>query len=147
MLLLLLLRLNNLYNKGTILIIYKSYSSLMLGYILSVTIFSLAWFLYKWVIRPMKQKRHYAKLFRDKGFKVLELPFKPLGAPYFEMITKAFKENKDSFYHNKHHFHEYDLIVTNVLQHPELIVLKFDIVKELISPEKLTVLHKHKGPY
>ena len=38
--------------------------------------------------------------------------------------------------------------MTNVLQHPEIIVLNFDLIKDVLTPEKLNVLHKHTGgPY
>ena len=55
----------------------------MLQILLALLLVPITYWVYKWVIKPMKEKKRYAKLFRSHGYKVLELPFKPIGAPYF----------------------------------------------------------------
>jgi hypothetical protein len=42
----------------------------------------------RWIITSMRVRSQYVRMFRAQGYKVIELPFKPLGAPYFEMIAK-----------------------------------------------------------
>jgi hypothetical protein len=97
-------------------------------------------FIYRWIVAPMRLKSHYARLFRAKGYRVLELPFKPVGAPYYEDLAREAETHHDAFYNHKHSYYNYDLVISNVLDRPEIIPLSFDLIKELLSSEKLNVL-------
>ena len=44
----------------------------------------LTYLIYKIVIVPWRVKASYVKMFRDKGYKVYELPYNFLAAPYIE---------------------------------------------------------------
>jgi len=70
-----------------------------------------------------------------------------MGAPYFEMMARSEKEKGDTFYNHKHSFHQYDMIISNVLNHVELVLLNEKLIKETMSQDRLTTLHKHHGPY
>jgi hypothetical protein len=95
----------------------------MWPYILAVLIITVAYYAYKIVIAPRRLKAHYVQAFKNKGYRVMELPYQPAGAPYFEMLAKAEKEKGDTFYDHKHSLYNYDMIVSNVLNHVELVLL------------------------
>ena len=60
----------------------------MLLYALGLFLFLLAYLLYAWVAIPKKKMAHYAKIFRDHGYKVAELPFVPYSAPFYDQLFK-----------------------------------------------------------
>lgn len=60
----------------------------MLEYLFGATAIFLLWLGYLYLLLPPLRMRRLAKRFRDKGFRVFELPFRPLGMPYFEMMAK-----------------------------------------------------------
>ena len=49
-----------------------------------IPILILKYLIYKIVIVPWRVKASYVKMFRDKGYKVYELPYNFLAAPYIE---------------------------------------------------------------
>ena len=112
--------------------------ALLLALIVSVATY-LAWKLY---FKPKKMRRHYTELFRKNGYKVAELPFKPLATPYYDQWVQAFEQKQDSFYFHKHEYFNYDIIVSNIINNPQIIVLNPELIKELFSSEKIVVLHK-----
>ena len=74
----------------------------MLNLILCISTVVLIYFLYFWVILPRKLMTEYARMFKNKGYKVVELPFNPFTATHMNQIFKAQDEKKDALYHNKH---------------------------------------------
>ena len=44
----------------------------------------------RWIKTPIDIKESLTRAFRRKGFKVLNLPFKLLGAPFLEDLIKNF---------------------------------------------------------
>ena len=57
---------------------------MIVAYLLCFAILLIAYLLYKWIIVPKKQMDHYAKLFKARGYKVLQKPYRPLSAPYYD---------------------------------------------------------------
>jgi len=53
-------------------------------------------------IRPKKMRRHYIKSFREKGYKVAEVPFNILNLGHWGLFKKDEKEKKDAFWTFKH---------------------------------------------
>ena len=56
---------------------------------------------YSRYLLPKQQMAHYVKQFKSQGFRVLESPFNPLSAAYYDIIFKARTEKGDPFYHHK----------------------------------------------
>lgn len=95
----------------------------MIAYIFAIAVLALAFFFYQKILIPSRLKAHYAKSYRSQGYKVLELPFKFMGAPFFEMLAKAEQENGDPLYHHRGSLQQYDMVVTNLLSHVEIVFL------------------------
>jgi hypothetical protein len=114
----------------------------MLSYIAALLIILLGYSINRWLIKPMKLKTRYAKHFQDRGYKVLELPFKPTTAPYYLNIFNNAVKNKDPYYQHKHDYFNYDVIVTNVLRQPCVTCINPELILEITGPEKVSILHK-----
>ena len=78
---------------------------------------------------------------------MVEFPYKPLGAPYYEVLADCFEKKRDTFYNHKNEYFDKDVIVSNVLTHPEVVLLNPVLIKELLSVEKMGSIKKHNGPY
>ena len=61
----------------------------MKEYILTFIIIFLAYLYFKWVIRPKKLMKSYAKMYKDRGYKVIELDYNPIGAPQVSRFYSA----------------------------------------------------------
>ena len=73
----------------------------MIGYILVLFTVLTVYFLYKWVLLPKKQMDNYAKLFRNKNYKVAEMPFRPHTIPFYEELVSDGIQKKDPYFKHK----------------------------------------------
>jgi len=55
-------------------------------YALGMLLLVMAYLLYIWVVLPKKRMARYAKKFRDHGYKVVELPFVPYSASFYDQL-------------------------------------------------------------
>ena len=94
----------------------------MILYTLAI-VFLAAYLAYTFYLHPKKMRKYYARVCRKHGYKAIELPFSPLGAPFYEEQLSAAKDKKDSFYYHKHHYYNYDIIISNLVNNSHLIVL------------------------
>ena len=85
------------------------------------------------------------KLFKNQGYKVVVLPFAPLNAPYYDEQICSAEDKKDSFYFHKNQYYDSDVIISNLINNLHIIVIKPELIKELISPEKAMYQAKFTG--
>lgn len=108
---------------------------------LSLLLLFLAYFFY---FKPKKLCKHYAKLLRERGYKVYEFPFMPFNCPFISQFQKNQIEKKDPLYSFKYEMQGYDVVVSNSLYHPQLIFLNLKLGREITGADKLMVLLKSK---
>jgi hypothetical protein len=106
----------------------------MLAILVACLLLCLSYFVYKWVIRPMKLNTSYGKHFRDRGFSVVELPFRPYSAPFHVEIRKDEANRGDPFYKHKREYCSVDVIITNILGMSSVICTSPELIKEATSP-------------
>ena len=90
-------------------------------------IFLVAYLLNKFYLQPMRVRKQYMKTLKNLGYRVYELPYKPLGAPIFESMAKYEVEQKDALYGNKYVYQGYDVIMTNILNFPQLVFVNYKL--------------------
>lgn len=56
-----------------------------------LTILVVTYLSYALYIKPLKERKHYVKLFKSKGYKVHEFPFSLFSAPYYRQWLTASK--------------------------------------------------------
>jgi uncharacterized membrane protein SpoIIM required for sporulation len=44
----------------------------------------IAYLAYRYLIQPRKLMDHYEKVFKQKGYKTVKMPFKPLSTPFYD---------------------------------------------------------------
>ena len=112
----------------------------MWSYIIGVLVLLAFLLLYKMIILPVRLKNYYANLFRKHGFRVYELPYRAHTSPFYEEWGKSFQDKRDAFFKHRHVYCNYDVIVTNSLRNPEVILLNPELILELVSPEKFPII-------
>jgi hypothetical protein len=105
-------------------------------YIQLVIFLLVAFYSHKWLVHPLSMRALYAREFRKQGYKVLELPYRPWTSPYLAERASASKKKKD----NTNVYGDYDVLITNTMANAEIIVLKPQLIIELLSPEKLPLI-------
>ena len=60
----------------------------MIDYLLTSLLVLCCWMVYSFVIKPKREAENYIRYFRNKGYKVLEIPFQPFGMPVFKQFKK-----------------------------------------------------------
>lgn len=90
----------------------------MLFYLFLSLIALACYLVYTYYIKPRNQCKHYVKLFKSMGYRVYELPFKPLSATIYDLYNSDSQTKGDALYTNKTVFQDYDIIVTNIVHYP-----------------------------
>ena len=70
-----------------------------------------------------------------------------LGAPYTFKYTECSKLNNDALYFHKHEFYSTDVIVSNILNNPMIVLTNEELIKEATKMDKVMVLLKFKGAF
>ena len=86
----------------------------MLPEILTVLIILATFFVQYFYLRPKRKYNEYVRLFNQRGYKVLEIPFQPMRAPLFRKITEDAKAS-DALQIVKKEYSSYDVIISNVI--------------------------------
>ena len=97
----------------------------------------------RFYILPKRRFHIYSRHLKNLGYKVYELPFTPLAAPYFEKYRTYFESHGDSLYLEKNVFPDYDIILSNVLDTVCLTVENLNLVKKFYEPESVFNFVKH----
>jgi hypothetical protein len=92
-------------------------------------------------VRPKKSIAFYARIYREKGYKVFELPYKLFQAPIYVEWDQSFKDKNDSFY-NHHEYYKYDVIVSNTLNRSFLLIMNPLMIQEMLGPQNVPKLSK-----
>ena len=111
--------------------------------IMHILIICLGLFLLKFIWQPWRKHQWYTQNFENQGYRVMEVPFKPLGlAPmkYYDFSDKA----KDSYAAVKKEYPHHDVVVFNALNNIFIDVINPDLQQELTSLESLSSFPK--GP-
>ena len=95
----------------------------MLEYFLTILILLGAYTIVRCVILPKRERNQYAKLFRKHGYRVIELPYQPFGAPYYDKVLKAEKKKEDPLHHHKHVYPGSDILIGNILTRPQIVIM------------------------
>ncbi len=61
----------------------------MIEIVITFAIIFLGLIVYKVWIKPIKLMNHYAKCFRDKGYKVFRMPYHPLNVHFQYIVRKG----------------------------------------------------------
>ena len=101
----------------------------MLAYICGLMLLMVIYLFYKWVFLPKRVFNHYAKSFRAHGYKVHEIPFAPYTVPFFTDIIGNGTKHKDALYSHKHSYVGKDLVLTNMLTRPSMILMNEELIK------------------
>jgi cytochrome P450 len=98
---------------------------------------------YKFFIKPFKNMKWQAKSFRDKGYKVLEMPFSIIDPPPMMVYDKSGKF-EDSLEFVKNNYPKYDVVVMNLLNEVLVELVNPDLVKSFLAPDKLNTYPKDR---
>ena len=89
----------------------------------SIALCLLYWFYWQ----PKQMHQHYVQAFKKAGYRVLEMPYRPLGISALKFLDTR-KEARDVLWRAKETLPQYDVAVLNVfrdievsLYHPDLI--------------------------
>ena len=74
----------------------------------------LAMVLYKFVWKPWRLQKRYVQQFKAKGYRVLEIPFRPFQIGFLKIYDLS-ENTRDSFGWCKEHYPNYDVAVTTIL--------------------------------
>ena len=115
-------------------------------FVLTGIIFLLSFLFYYFYLKPMSIRKQYLKNLRALNYRVFELPFKPFGAPVYEVMQRYEKEKKDALYGNKYVYQGYDVVLTNILNYPQLLFLNPKLARQVVSVEKVNNCLKVSSP-
>jgi hypothetical protein len=104
----------------------------------------IVYLLYSWIIYPKKMMAHYTRMFKSQGYRVIELPFRPFGSSFLEQLFEDQEKNKDPYYTHKRSYSGVDVLIGNSLNHPNIVFMNIDMVKDMLSPEKMMSFEKEK---
>ena len=102
------------------------------------------WLTFICYIFPKRQHTRYVKLLKGLGYKVKVLPFRPYTVATFAMFKECREKYNDPIYSFKTDLVGYDVVVENVFNRVALSFIKPDLLKEVFTPDKVTVYHKYK---
>ena len=100
--------------------------------------------IYKLFIVPKRQMSHLVSMFQAQGFKVLQLPYNPLGIPFYQRFLEDGVYKDDPYFTHKHQYPAYDILITNMLNQPSIALINANLLREAMSAEKVMVLPKEK---
>ena len=92
---------------------------------------------FKFIWKPWKLHKWYAQNFRQQGYKVLEVPFQPFGAPFFEYYDIGGKREDDMMGLIKERYPGYDVVLLNIFNTTFIDLLHPDLNQEFLSAEQL----------
>ena len=78
---------------------------------------------------------------------MVELPFRPLTVPFYDDLAASTSEKGDPYYEHKRKYTSVDVMVTNVLVRPNIVLMNPDMIKEMISAQNLFMTKKEKGVF
>ena len=105
----------------------------MLLYIVALLCLFALYVVYRYYLVPKRITDHYARVFKEKGYKVYHYPFKFLGVPHLEQALRNIDTKKDGTYDFKHTLVGYDVIVANFLADPFIGFINPELGKELTT--------------
>ena len=106
----------------------------MIEYFIALFIILVTATVYKFIIQPKKLQKMYVRCFEDKGYRVLEIPFKPFDAPVFNQIIKD-EKGGDAYKSLKDLYSQYDVVVSNVFGKIMVDVIHPDFMKDFYFKE------------
>ena len=109
--------------------------------ILYITLLILSFLLFKFVWRPWQKKKWYADNFRKKGYRVLDVPFRPFGAPLLDYYNFS-NEGDDALGLIKERYPHHDVVLFNILHLNSIEFVHPDLVQEFFSVEKSKLFTK-----
>ena len=65
----------------------------------------------------------YTKQFKGQGYRVIELPYNPLGITFYDQLTEDEVNKGDSFYTHKNVYPTVDILIGNVLNRPNIVIM------------------------
>lgn len=101
----------------------------------------LSYLVYVLWISPLRIIKRYARELRNKGYKVLEVPYNPLKNDMITTMAKG-KQLGDALKLYKEERRDYDVIVSNTLARPRLQFHHPDFIKDYFSVDKHYDFHK-----
>ena len=96
------------------------------------------------VVVPWRKQKWYVQQFKKSGYKVLEVPFKPLGLG-FTQIYDLELSTKDSLLKCKEQYSHYDVAVMNAMNYVFVDLIHPNLQQEFSSSESLNNFQKAKG--
>ena len=96
----------------------------------------IAFLAFKFIWKPWRLHKWYAHNFRNQGYQVLEVPFRPFGAPLFDYYSMEGKTD-DVMELIKEKYPQYDVVVLNVFNTIFIDLLHPNLNQEFLSAEQL----------
>jgi hypothetical protein len=84
----------------------------MIEAVITIVILLLTFAVYKIWIKPIRLMNRYVKLLKDRGYKVLRIPYHPINAHFQYVIQKGIDQG-DALKLYKDDFQGYDVVVGN----------------------------------
>ena len=97
--------------------------------------------LYKFVWKPWRLQKWYVQQFKAKGYRVLEIPFRPFQVGFLKIYDLS-ENTKDSFKWCKDHYPNYDVVVTTILSSVFLDFIHPQLQKQILSSDSLDAFPK-----
>ena len=102
----------------------------MVFYIIILLLLGLLTYQCYW--KPKKLHQKYVESFRKQGYKVLEIPFRPLALTFLEIYDFT-ETTTDAFKVTKEKYPGHDVVVMNIANIISLDLINPELVQELLA--------------
>jgi hypothetical protein len=119
----------------------------MYGYILALLVALIAVGFYRWVLLPRKLMAQYSKNYKNRGFRILDFPFKLHTAPVFDRVFEDIKNHDDPYHSHKVEYCFKDVAISNMFAKPNIVLLNAELIKEATAADKVMVMVKEAKIY
>ena len=104
----------------------------------------LALFFYRCYWEPKKRHQWYVENFRKQGYKVLEVPFRPLAITFLKIYDLS-PNTKDAMRVPKETYPQYDVCVMNTMNKVYINLIHPDLIQDFYLVENLENYAKNKS--
>ena len=113
----------------------------MIEYVLTAVLIMASWFAYACIIRPKRAYQNYVREFEKRGYRVYQIPFKPLAFPYLDIVEKDEKSG-DALKILKNVYPKYDVVISNILNKILIDLVNLDLQKSFFTVDNIYLYPK-----
>ena len=104
--------------------------------VIPIILILLSLFVFNCVWKPWRQHQWYVNSFKKNGYKVLEVPFRPLSITAFTVYDISDK-TVDAMAFPKNRYPDYDVVVMNTINRPIIDLINPNLIQDFLSGKNL----------